>query len=102
MKKKTEVRLLIVNSQEESVTFILEPWGETFALDPGEQLSLVARGPEGGYPELDYEARTITYWGWSGSTVRVFKNDQEMGVVDVERTSIPENAYPNIKQPSWR
>ena len=99
--KTTEIRLLISNSSRELVTFVLEPWGETYPLAAQEQISMVARGPEGGYPQVDYAEGEILVWSWPGSTVRIFKDDMELGVGAFERTPVPVNALPPIKEPNW-
>jgi hypothetical protein len=96
-----EVRLLTINSHPEPVTFVLEPWGKTYPLGTGEQISLVARGPEGGYPEVDCADGEITVWTWPGSAVRIFKDDEELGGSPAKRPPFPENALPPIKQPNW-
>ena len=100
MSKTIEVRLLIINTKGFPVAFHLEPWGEVYELRPEEQVSLVYRGPEGGYPEVAVGEDAIETWGWVGSTVRLFKDDQELGGVGCDRPDVPD-AFPGIKQPNW-
>ena len=100
MSKTIEVRLLVVNTKNIPVTFLLEPWGESYELQPEEQVSLVYRGPDGGHAELAVGANTIETWGWVGSTVRIFKEDEELGGSNCHRTPVPD-AFPAIQQPNW-
>ncbi len=102
MKKTTETRLLFLNSTQHTLTFVLEPWGETYPLEPEAQISLVARGPEGGHPEVDYGPDALTVWSWSGSTVRLFKDGDELGAGKFERTPVPDMSALNIAQPRWK
>jgi hypothetical protein len=100
MSKTVEVRLLVVNTKSVTVTFVLEPWGETYELRPEEQVSLVYRGPEGGYPEVAVGDDVIETWGWVGSTVRLFKDDEELGGANCNRPHVPD-AFPAIQQANW-
>jgi hypothetical protein len=97
-----EVRLLLTNSSDRFLSFVLEPWGEVYAFEPEAQISLVLCGPEGGHPEVDYGSEAVTVWSWSGSTARVFKNDIELGVGEFERTPVPDMSGLNIAEPRWK
>lgn len=100
MSKTIEVRLLIVNTKTVPVAFHLEPWGEVYELQPQGQVSLVYRGPEGGHPEVAVGDEFIETWGWVGSTVRAFKDDEELGGPGCDRPLVPD-AFPPIKQPNF-
>ena len=102
MTKTIEVRLLLINSTDKPLSFVLEPWGEVYPFEPETQISLVFCGPEGGHPEVDYGAEAVTVWSWSGSTARVFKDDRELGAGKFERTPVPDMSGLNIAEPRWK
>ena len=90
MAEDREVKLRISNSKAGPITFTLEPWGETYSLDAGDVFVLIFQGPDGDGPEVDIGEERITVWGWTGSTVRLFKGDEELGAGPVEKPRVPD------------
>jgi hypothetical protein len=89
-----EIWLRVVNSLPHEVTFVLEPWGETYAFGPGEMFLIRALASEPGTPEIDFKTDSVTVCGWPGSTVYLFKDNEEIGKGLFERTRVPIGAYP--------
>jgi hypothetical protein len=81
--------LRLFNPRDCDLTFVLEPWGESYCLRPGDvcDLEFAAAGP--GYAEVDFAEDVVTVSGWAGSTVRVFLNGEELGAGSFERTPVP-------------
>jgi hypothetical protein len=77
-KNNHETRLRLANSQRTALRFILEPWGREYMLRPNDEFVLVFRGPGTSEPEVVLGKGTIEVWGWTGTTVQVFKNGQEL------------------------
>ncbi|MBI2759949.1 MAG: hypothetical protein HYX51_00790 [Chloroflexi bacterium] len=79
----------IVNPTGRELEFVLEPWGETFAMPPHAEFVIVGSGPPGDGPEVSYDDEVITVWGWPGSVLRVFHDDRELGRVGGKRIPMP-------------
>ncbi len=80
--------MTVRNSRDREIGFVLEPWGEVYALQPGDVLQLEFDGPSDGEPEVDVEEEAITVWGWSGSTVELRLNGQALSP-DYRRPRVP-------------
>jgi hypothetical protein len=68
--------------QKVPITFILEPWGEEYTMEPHVNWTLVLRStvpPVGSNGiEVTYDIDCITVYGWEGCTVTLFQNGEEM------------------------
>jgi len=75
------------------MTFILEPWGELYPMEPNTKFTLVFRStvqPRAlNAIEVDYSAESITVYGWEGCTVSLFHNGEELGAGATPRTQVP-------------
>ena len=74
------IPVTIRNTRSVPLRFRLEPWGEEYTIEPESEAQLEFRGPEGDSPVIEWGEDTVTAYGWSGSTVRVFVDHQEVGV----------------------
>jgi hypothetical protein len=92
-----EVTLRLVHFGTSAIRFVLEPWGEVYSFAPQDVFVVQARGPEPADPEVAYEEGAVTVSGWVGSTVRLFKNGEELGMGAFERAPVPD-AFPTIPQ----
>jgi hypothetical protein len=67
----------IQNTRESRLKVWLEPWGDLYMLESGNQLKVEARGPIGVAPnnalEIHLGEDSITLCGWSGSGITVSK-----------------------------
>ena len=92
--------LQIANARPLPLTYVLEPWGEIYILRPGRSFTLVSQGPEGNYVELCLDDDSIESWSATGSTVRLFDADQEVGAsILLSRPRVPR--YPSsIRRPT--
>lgn len=79
----------IVNPSDAEMTFILEPWGETYPMPPHAEFVITGSGPEGDGPEIACTANVVTVWGWPGSVLRVFHREVELGPAGVARPPMP-------------
>ena len=78
MKNKTdhETRLRIANTQDDAIRLVLEPWGRQYVVRPTDEFVLVFLGSGSAEPEVVVGNREIEVWGWTGTTVDVFKNGE--------------------------
>lgn len=74
-------QITVTNEQEQAITLYLEPWAEEYVIEPNGSLDLLGSGPPGQF-EVAACRGGLTVYGWSGSTVRVFR-----GGVDVSEGS---------------
>lgn len=56
----------------------IEPWGEEIVIEPGARYEIEADGPYGDCLEFFIEGETITLYGWSGSTVELFRGGSKL------------------------
>jgi len=64
------------------IKLYLEPWGEEFEMPLQSEYVLVGDGPENGSGfTVDYSEQSIVVSGWTGSTVQVYSNGEEIGDV---------------------
>ena len=77
-KKESVTRVTVINSKQQNLTFFLEPWGDEYEMRPEDRFVLLFYGPNPGDPEVVVSEDGVTVWGWTGSTVRVIKNDTEI------------------------
>jgi hypothetical protein len=92
--------LQVSNARPIPLTYVLEPWGEIYVLRPGSIFTLVSQGPDGDYTELCLDDDSIESWSATGSTVRLFDADQEVGATTPHsRPRVPQ--YPSsIRRPT--
>jgi hypothetical protein len=86
---KHEVMLRFFNSTEREVSFVLEPWGETYPFGVDDEYVVIARSPLAGAPDVDLTEDGITVSGWAGSTMQLFRNGEELGAGSFPRTPVP-------------
>jgi len=86
-KKDTETRLRVINSKTHRVSFVLEPWGDVYDMEPADEYVVIFTGPVPAEPEVDLMDDSITVYGWTGSMVRVIKDGKE--VVNYEGLKVP-------------
>ena len=77
------VRLTVTNEQDGAITLYLEPWAEEHVIAPNISLELIGSGPPGQF-EVAACRDGLTVYGWSGSTVRVFRDGVEVSVASGE------------------
>jgi len=74
-----EVSMIISNSRERTITFVLEPWGTFYSMEPHATFTLVLRGPMRGTIEVDDGSDSITVYAWTGCTDAVLsQNGKEL------------------------
>lgn len=74
------VQLRFSNDRSKPCTFALEPWGDTYPMNPGETFEVIAEGPAENYQlEVIDSDEHIIVAGWSGSVISVFHCGQELG-----------------------
>jgi hypothetical protein len=88
-KSEYAIAIRLVNLRSTSTTFLLEPWGEEYAMPPGAAFVLVARGPEKGFPEIEFSDDHITVSAWSGSIATIYHDGVELGAGFWKRTPVP-------------
>ena len=65
----------ITNENAEPLAVWFEPWALGHELLPGETLRVDGRSPEPGELEIVEDDAGVTFYGWSGSTLRLYVND---------------------------
>src|SRR6266540_2645738 len=78
----------LTNTQGVNLSFILEPWGREYTLMPDDEFVVVFHGPGTSEPEVVLGEGKIEVWGWTGTTVNVFKNGEE--IEDYNPSRVPE------------
>lgn len=78
--------LRLRNDLGREIAFVLEPWGETFPMAPGEVFEVV---PEGDL-DIDWAEARITVYASPGSAARLFCRDRELGGPRLRVPSIPQ------------
>ena len=55
---------------------ILEPWGEEFTVAPASGVDVIGEGPADGRFEVSVQDDGIAVYGWTGSTVEVYRDEE--------------------------
>ena len=84
-----EVSMMISNLRERTISFILEPWGEIYPMEPRARFTLLLRGPIQGHVEIDDGGNSITVYAWEGCTATLFQNGEEVGAGIAPRPRVP-------------
>lgn len=71
-----ESRETVRNDTPEPVTIWLEPWGWEHTIPPNSSIQVVAVSPSGGQLEVVDDGETIAVYGWSGSTMKIYRDDE--------------------------
>ncbi len=66
--------LYVWNPTTRPLTLFLEPWAETFILEPDSGFDLVGEGPVEGRFEVSVRENGLTVYGWTGSVIEVFQD----------------------------
>lgn len=67
----------------------LEPWGEEFQMQSGKVFEFIAKAEQKGSFEIAIVEEDIIIYAWSGSTVKVFCDGEELGAGNFERSTVP-------------
>jgi hypothetical protein len=86
-KKAQDTRLRVINTKTHNVNFVLEPWGNIYEMAPADEYVVVFRGPSPAEPEVELTDDAVTVYGWTGSTVCVYKGDVE--IINYEDLAAP-------------
>lgn len=74
-----EISIMLTNSRDSTLTFILEPWGFIYEMQPQAKYTVCFRSPIQPSPpnivEVEYAADSITVYAWDGCLFAVFQND---------------------------
>ncbi len=70
-----EVSVMISNSRERTITFVLEPWGAFYSMEPHATFMLVLRGSIQGTIEVEDGLDSITVYAWTGCTDAVLSHN---------------------------
>jgi len=86
-------RLKVINRFPQRTFFVVEPWGSTFWMEPGDLFNVMAQGPAGGISELVLEADATAVRGWAGSLIAVYRDGARLdGPADGGQPRVP--SYP--------
>lgn len=92
--KMHEITVRVSNYRSTPTQLIIEPWGDFYPFLPKDNIVIVATGPDPIAPEVVYDDESVTFWSWVGSTIRVYKNGEE--IVNYEGLTVPD-AFPKKK-----
>ena len=56
-------RITLVNRFSHAMTFVVEPWGSVFSMEPAAVFEIVSQGPPSNSLELVLNAASIEVWG---------------------------------------
>ncbi|GCE20850.1 hypothetical protein [Dictyobacter kobayashii] len=88
-----EVSLTISNEREATISFILEPWGEIYPMEPQTKFTVYFRShiaPSSPHTvEVTYGVDQITVYAWEGCTATLFQNGEELGAGAAPRSRVP-------------
>ena len=74
-----EVKVFVTTNKANGTSLILEPWGDGWGVEVGDQFCLVFRGPTPALPEVVVREDGIEVWAWRGAAiVTVTKNGEPM------------------------
>ena len=69
---------------------ILEPWGEEYEMSSGKTFEFLAKAEQQGNFEVEFDDDKIIVFLWSGATVKVFCDGEELGAGNFERQAVPD------------
>ena len=72
--KTYEVTLRVTNTTQDTLTLVLEPWGEVYDFAPGAGIVVEFSADRAGEPEVVVGVATIEVYGWTGCTASVSRN----------------------------
>jgi len=84
-----EVSMMMSNSREITITFVLEPWGEIYTMEPRARFTLLLRSPIQGAVEIDDGVDSMTVYAWEGCTAALFQDGEELGAGTSPRPRVP-------------
>ncbi len=67
---------ILSNPKSEPVQLYIEPWGYAHTFLPGQSIRVVATSAKEGKFEIVEEQNKITIYGWEGSIMKFFCNDE--------------------------
>ena len=70
--------LEVLNDDAAPLVLFLEPWAEPFIIPPHSSVEIVAFASGNGHLQVDEHDKQLTVWGWTGSTVHVLQDGQEL------------------------
>jgi hypothetical protein len=74
----TAVEYLIINSNPEPLTVIVEPWAEEVTLSPDSRLLLTALCDREGMLEVETDPNYLTVGLWTGCRVKLAVNGKDL------------------------
>ena len=79
---KAEFHLRLTNTSEQSLSFVIEPWGDFYQMPSGATFEVVfeadgARGQSA--PEVVWSANAVTLYAAKQGNLAVFHNGEELG-----------------------
>lgn len=84
-----EVPMMVSNSRERTITFVLEPWGEIYTMEPRARFTLLLRSPIQGAVEIDDGVDSMTVYAWEGCPAALFRDGEEVGAGTSPRPRVP-------------
>lgn len=73
-----EVPIIVSNTHDTNVTFVLEPWGRIYEMPPQASYTVVFRSLVQPDPPntaaVEYGSDSIVVYGWSGCLANVYHN----------------------------
>jgi len=84
-----EVSMMVSNSRESTITFVLEPWGEIYTMEPRARFTLLLRSSIQGAVEIDDGVDSMTVYAREGCTAALFQDGEELGAGTSPRPRVP-------------
>ena len=94
--------LEVSNDDTVPLMLFLEPWAEPFVIPPHSSVEVVAFAPGDGHLEVDERDNRLIVWGWTGSSVHVLQNGQELDPVFLSSAAAAEIGRRRTQPPVLR
>jgi hypothetical protein len=73
-----ELRIRVTSNQAHDFSLVIEPWGDVHPVHPSDEYLIVTTGPAPAEPELVQGVDSLTYYGWTGSTLVLYRNGEAL------------------------
>jgi hypothetical protein len=88
MPEKWTYETTIFNDNPTTMEVVLEPWGDSHSLPPGEYFELMSRGPKGRFVLYCGDNRLEVH-AWEGSVLELWRGGRVVDPGKVERPPVP-------------
>jgi hypothetical protein len=81
--------VILGNATGQDTVLWLEPWAYEFPFPHGSSIQVVAQGPDGDGLDILLTDERVTVWGWTGSTVALYRDGRRLSLPVTETLPVP-------------